>query len=56
MWQFLDGNEVTEEQAAIVSLMYMANLDPSINDLYDLLLGWMVYRDDAHSKWQKVKD
>lgn len=56
MWQFLDGDEVNEEEAAIVSLMYIAHLNPSINDLYDLPLGWMVYREDAHSKWQRVKD
>jgi hypothetical protein len=52
-WQFLDGEHVFEEDAAVVSLGFMAMLDPSILDLGDLPIGWRAYRDDANQPWRK---
>ena len=40
MWEFLDGDEVNEENAAIVSLAEIVNIDNTINDLFDLPLGF----------------
>ena len=38
-WQFLDGDEAAVEDASLVCLRTMADLDPSIVQLADLPLG-----------------
>ena len=35
MWEFLDGEDVSEENALIVSMSEMVQIDESINKLYD---------------------
>lgn len=51
MWQFLDGDEVNVEDARLLSLMEMVNLDSSLAQLFDLPQGWMAWRDNEESKW-----
>ena len=51
MWEFLDGDEVDETNAAIVSLFEIVQLDNSINELYELPLGGLAYRNNKNEKW-----
>lgn len=53
MWEFLDGEEVNEEDAVIVSLFEIVKLDDSINELCELPLGWVAYRDNKNGNWVK---
>jgi hypothetical protein len=54
-WQFLDGGQVREEDAAVVSLANMVQHDASVQDLADLPLGWCAWRTDAGKGWQRAK-
>lgn len=51
MWQFLDGDEVDKNSAAIVSLFEMVVVDNTINELFDLPLGGIAYRENKNSEW-----
>jgi hypothetical protein len=53
MWEFLDGDDVDEEDAAIVSLFEIVKIDDSINDLCELPTGWIAYRECKDGKWVK---
>ncbi|NND99108.1 MAG: hypothetical protein HKN47_17460 [Pirellulaceae bacterium] len=54
-WQFLDGGDVTEDDAATVSLKNVANLDPSILLLADLPIGWAAERIAVDKPWQRFQ-
>lgn len=57
MWQFLDASEeITENDAVIVGLQEIINLDETINELHSLPLGWSAYRSDKNSAWIKYID
>ena len=51
MWEFLDGEDVCEENALVVSMFEMVQIDESINKLYDLPLGWIAYRESKTTEW-----
>ncbi len=51
MWEFLDGEDVCEENAVVVSMFEMSQIDESINELYDLPLGWIAYRENKTTEW-----
>jgi hypothetical protein len=53
-WQFLDGGEVTVEEASLVSLRAMTRLDPSVLELTDLPLGWAASRSGPGEPWQRA--
>ncbi len=51
-WQFLCGKDDHSEQSAkIISLKEATELDPSINELYEMPIGVGVERKDIKSKW-----
>ena len=50
-WQFLCGDNHTEKQAKIVSLMYAFKLDQSIKEVSDLDYGQSAYRKTESDKW-----
>jgi hypothetical protein len=50
-WQFLDGQSVSEEDAAVVSLRNMTRLDPSIDELANLPRGWRASRRSPDGLW-----
>lgn len=52
MWQFLDGTDIKEEDALIVSLKEIVELDNSILQLYSLPLGWVAFRSNKNSEWE----
>jgi hypothetical protein len=54
-WQFLDGGDVSEEDAAIVSLKNIANHDPSVKSLADLPGGWAAERTGVSQQWQRFQ-
>lgn len=53
IWEFLDGEKVDEKSAAIVSLFEMVLIDNSINELFDLPLGWIAYRENRNLEWTR---
>lgn len=56
MWQFLEGEEVKEEETMIISLYEMVKIDPIVNQIADLPLGWIAYRGNRHDEWMKQKN
>ena len=54
-WQFLDGQNVTMEDSAIVSLKYMTTIDPGIIELADLPYGWQAHRQAQGAPWIRTK-
>jgi hypothetical protein len=54
-WQFLDGSDVTEKDASIVSLEEITRMDPSVLELADLPPGWYAFRAAPSAKWQRGK-
>jgi hypothetical protein len=54
-WQFLDGSDVTENDASIVSLEEITHIDPSVLELADLPPGWYATRAAPNAKWQRGK-
>lgn len=45
MWQFLDGEDITEGNAAVVSLFEIFQIDNSISELSGLPFGCVAYRE-----------
>ncbi|MBV9126235.1 MAG: hypothetical protein JO112_23035, partial [Planctomycetes bacterium] len=52
-WQFLDGDEVRAEEAALVSLKTIVTLDQTVAELADLPCGWIAWRQQADQPWQR---
>jgi len=52
-WQFLDGGDVSEDDAKVVSLMQVVGLDPSLKSLADLPTGWKAERRSADQPWER---
>ena len=51
MWQFLDGNEIHEGDAVIVSLKEIVTIESSVNLLSNLPLGGYAWRNTISEKW-----
>ena len=51
MWQFLDGIDTDENSAAVISLSEMVSIDPTVEQIADLPLGWVAWRSDLSSEW-----
>jgi hypothetical protein len=55
-WQFHPPDAGgAEEDAAVVSLRTITQLDPSVLGLADLPLGWRAWRTDRDSAWQRER-
>lgn len=54
-WQFLGSEEVTEEDAAIVSLGQILHIDNSLNEILDLKEGTSAHRKSKDEKWIMMK-
>lgn len=50
-WQFLCGKEHNEDEARIVSLKFVFDMDPTIGKLKDLPLGYYAERLSKNDKW-----
>ncbi|MDQ0110683.1 hypothetical protein [Paenibacillus harenae] len=53
MWQFHSGTDVNMEDAMLVALEEIVELDPTITAVADLALGWVAWRDDKLSPWKR---
>lgn len=51
IWQFLDNGICSEEDARIIALKEIVELDNSISLISDLPLGYMAYRLSENSEW-----
>jgi len=54
-WQFHHDNTPSIEDAMIVSLYNMVSLDNTLNQLFDLPIGWYASRKDSYDAWQRRK-
>ncbi|WP_235905665.1 hypothetical protein [Tautonia marina] len=52
-WQFLDGEHVFEEDARVVALGEIVQLDPTLLDLADLPLGGFAWRSGPGDPWNR---
>ncbi|MGQ0533474.1 MAG: hypothetical protein ACT4OF_12400 [Caulobacteraceae bacterium] len=52
-WQFHDSN--SQGDPKVVSLKQVVDLDPSVEELYDLPLGWCARRNHRSSPWTRSK-
>ena len=50
MWQFLDGIDIDENSAAIISINEMVLIDPNLEEIANLPLGWVAWRNDSFSE------
>jgi hypothetical protein len=51
-WQFLDGDDVEESDAAVVGLAEIVALDPSLLEVADLPPGWCAWRSSPTAPWR----
>jgi len=56
MWQFLDGTDVNEEDAMMISLEEIVNIDDTVNEVSDLQLGWVAWREQKGSDWKRKSE
>jgi hypothetical protein len=54
-WQFLDGEQVFEEDGVIVKLGEILQFDPSLAELADLPVGWHAWRPGPADPWQRAE-
>lgn len=54
MWQFLEGGEVSETDARILSLKEVVDIDPSLAQLANLPIGWYAWREITGNKWTRA--
>lgn len=54
-WQFHPQNGTSEEEASVVSLRTIVDIDPSILSLSDLPLGWCASRETQSGAWNRKK-
>jgi hypothetical protein len=52
-WQFLDGEDVSEEDAVVLHLRHVVDSHPEVKSLTDLSAGWQAWRDDEESDWKR---
>lgn len=54
-WQFHPYSGMTpDNEAAVVSLETMVNVDRSLTTLADLPLGWHAWRESPEANWQRA--
>ena len=52
-WQFLTGEPLSEEDAAVAGLWQIVELDRTVEDLADLPTGWLAWRVSPTSPWHR---
>jgi len=51
-WQFLDGSP-SPTALAVAHMHHLIELDPSLNELSDLPVGWQAWRSAPNAPWQR---
>ena len=54
-WQFHPAGGTSENEASVVSLKTIVEIDPSVISLADLPLGWQASRKSMNSEWQRLR-
>ncbi len=54
-WQFFSRDNFKMKDAIVVSLQEIIEKDPTLNDLFDLPLGWQASRESVSDAWARVK-
>lgn len=54
-WQFLGWDTPQAEDAMVVALSEVVELDPSLKELADLPLGWHAWRKSSTDPWQRAE-
>jgi hypothetical protein len=54
-WQFLDGEHLFEDDAALMTLDEVTRFDFSLFDLSDLPNGWYAWRTQPDQPWQRAQ-
>lgn len=54
-WQYLDGEHVFEEDARVVTLRIMTELDSTLLALVSLPCGWYAWRDSVDDAWHRYE-
>jgi hypothetical protein len=55
-WQFHTGKDIGPNDARVVALKRIVEIDSSIVELADLPLDWVATRSNADDVWQKYQD
>lgn len=53
-WQFLSSDQPEEDDAMVVALGEVVDLDPSLKELADLPPGWCAWRESPDQPWQRM--
>ena len=51
-WQFHTNDDPDLDDAKIVCLKDIVAMDPSLNEVHNLKLGWCAFRKDINSAWE----
>jgi hypothetical protein len=54
-WQFLDGDEATPADAAIVGMDCVLAYDPTLAEIADLPPGWTATRTQVGAQWTRAR-
>lgn len=54
-WQFIGSSDASEDDAKLVALSRMLELDPTIREVADLQPGWVAFRDRPGSPWRRQR-
>src|SRR5437868_521103 len=55
-WAFLDGGAFDMDEALLVVMRRLVDLDPTVRELSDLPAGWLARRDHAGGPWRREQD
>jgi len=55
-WQFLDNDTIEPEQAALVCLSHVLEIDPTVIEVADLEPGWIATREKKGDPWVREKN
>jgi hypothetical protein len=50
-WQFFSNDEATEQDARVVAMDVILELDPSIQEILDIPPGTEAWREDKDTEW-----
>jgi len=53
-WQFLGDEDITEEDAFVVSVKQILDIDPTLKNIPEIQLGQTIVRTNKNSLWQTV--
>lgn len=55
-WQFLDLADAEPDDAAVVAMRNIVNIDPTMCEVADLPPGWHAWRESQSSPWQRAEN